>query len=178
MSECCSLPWRCLNLHTSCQLTHSVLHHILSGELPSRSPRPSPLQSEKSAMEIILMLLFCDVCHLYRKKRQNPSFYYLLLYINWPCQVIFCKDFCQSVWLLWSIWTCLPAVNLDMFWYQFRCFRGTTPLPFGGNDKEESVTSSESENGVWHLWCLHVISHIENEICECISPQFPDSLWC
>lgn len=86
-----------------------------------------PLSLKNLLWKKILMLLFCDVCHLYRKKRQNPSFYYLFLYINWPCQVIFCKDFCQSVWLLWSIWTCLPAVNLDMFWYQFRCF-GEWPL--------------------------------------------------
>ncbi len=70
----------------------------------------------------------------------------------------------------------MPAVNLDMFWYQFRCFGGTTPPPCGGNDKEESVTSSESENGVWRLLCLHVISRIKDEIRECVSPQFPDSL--
>lgn len=37
-----------------------------------------------------------------------------------------------------------------------------TPLPFGGNDKEELATSSESENGVWHLQC-HVIRDNENK---------------
>lgn len=117
------------SLCTSCQLTHSVLHHILSGEMPCHHHIYLPW-SEKSAMEKILMLLFCDVCHLYRKKDRN------LLFIISFCTLIdhvrsyFVKIFVNLYdyyYTLWSIWTCLPAVNLDMFWYQFRCF-GEQPL--------------------------------------------------
>lgn len=100
MSECCSLSW----WRTSCQLTPAVLHHILSGDLSITTSIPFSLKN-------VLWIQYWCCCSVMfvictEKKWQNPSFYYLSLYINWPCQVIFCKDFCQSVWLLWSIWTC------------------------------------------------------------------------